>query len=326
MEKMHLTDKMRAINWRAKARKVGLILLGNGIYSAAVAFFVIPHDMLTGGSTGLALIMLRFFDVPVPAFAAVFNVVMFLIGLWILGWEFAATTLVSTIFYPAVLQFWQIIYEKVGLLTDDMLLSVIFAGVMIGVGLGMVIREGASTGGMDIPPLVINKYTGISVSVLLTIFDMSILLLRALFSDKEQIMYGILLVATYNLVLEQMLVVGKRQVQIKIISEKYDVINRWLTLEMDRGSTLISAEGGYLRRKTMQVVTIVSKRDVFKINEKVKEIDPDAFMIIGQVNEVRGHGFTKGRVYAQPVVLEESGEGALRGKEDSSVGQAGDRE
>lgn len=297
MKKVRLTDKIGEINWKAKAKKLGLILLGNAIYSFAVAFFVLPHDLLTGGTTGLALLAYHFFDMPIALFVAIFNVVTFLLGLWILGWEFAATTLVSTFFYPAVLQVWQILAQKTGVLTDDLLLSTIYAGVLIGVGLGMVIREGASTGGMDIPPLVINKFTGISVSALLTVFDMSILILRAVFSDREQIMYGILLVCVYNLMLEQMLVIGNRQVQISIISEKYEEINGWITRELDRGATLVHAEGGYLRRDTMEVVTIVSKREVFRVNEKVKEIDPDAFMIIGQVNEVRGHGFSKGRVY-----------------------------
>lgn len=296
MEKKRMAGNPRGIDWRAKTRKIGLILLGNTIYSAAVAFFIVPFEMLSGGTTGLALIAWEFFDVPIAAFVAVFNVVMFLLGLWILGWEFATTTLVSTFFYPAILQLWQFAAEAIGPLTDDMLLATIFAGVLVGIGLGMVIREGASTGGMDIPPLVINKFTGVSVSALLTVFDLSILLARAIFCESEQIMYGVLLVVTYNLVLEQMLVIGKRQVQIKIISEKYEEITHWLTDEMDRGATLICAEGGYLRKETMQVVTIVSKRDVFRINEKVKEFDPDAFMIIGQANEVRGRGFTRGRL------------------------------
>lgn len=296
MEKKRSLAPAVKIQWKAAGKKLGLVLLGNIIYSAAVAFLIVPYEMLSGGTTGLALIAWQFFDVPITVFVAVFNVVMFLLGLWLLGWQFAATTLVSTFFYPVILGLWQFAAEAVGPLTDDMLLATIFAGVLVGIGLGMVIREGASTGGMDIPPLVINKYTGIAVSGLLTVFDLSILFARAVFCDPEQIMYGVLLVVIYNLVLEQMLVIGKRQVQIKIISEKYEVITHWLTDEMDRGVTLISAEGGYLRRRTMQVVTIVSKRDVFRINEKVKEIDPDAFLIIGHVNEVRGRGFTRGRV------------------------------
>lgn len=296
MDRKKVRDQKNG-DWKNGARKLLVILFGNVIYSAGVAFFVIPYDMLTGGTTGLALILQRFLEIPIPLFVAIFNVITFLLGLWILGWSFAATTLVSTFFYPAILQVWQMIAAEVGMISNDMLLCTIYAGVMIGVGLGLVIREGASTGGMDIPPLIINKYTGIAISTLLTVFDMSILIGRALFSDKEQIMYGILLVIIYNLVLEQMLVIGKRQVQISIISEKYEEINEWITGELDRGSTLIRAEGGYLRHETMQVVTVVSKREVFKVNEKVKEIDPEAFIVIGQVGEVRGRGFTKGRVY-----------------------------
>ena len=175
---------------------LALILLGNAIYALAVTMFILPAGLITGGTTGLALFFFHQFGLPVTAFVSVFNVAMFLLGLWILGKKFALTTLVSTFFYPFILG----VFQKIPMLTqmtDDRLLCAVYAGLMIGFSIGIVIRAGASTGGMDIPPLVLNKKLGLSVSATMYAFDFTILLLQILFSDKEQVLYGILLVMIY---------------------------------------------------------------------------------------------------------------------------------
>ena len=127
-------------------------------------------------------------------------------------------------------------------MTDDRLLCAVYAGLMIGLSIGIVIRAGASTGGMDIPPLVLNKKLGLSVSATMYVFDFTILLLQILFSDKEQVLYGILLVMIYTLVLDKVLLMGQSRTQVKIISQKYEQIIR----RLDRGSTLIQAQTGLL--------------------------------------------------------------------------------
>ena len=172
-----------------------------------------------------------------------------------------------------------------------------FAGLLIGIGIGIVIREGASTGGMDIPPLIINKKTGIPVAVVLNVCDVCILLLQILFSNRNQVMYGILLVCIYTYMLDKILVAGKSKVQVKIISDKYLEINQKILEDIDRGTTLFEVEGGYTRNETYAVLTVVNQRELFHVNELVHEIDPDAFIIIGQVKEVRGKGFTIGKDY-----------------------------
>ena len=123
-----------------------------------------------------------------------------LLGALILGFDFALTTLISTFYYPIALGFFQNI-PSLSTITDDRMLSSIFGGLFIGFSLGIVIRCGASTGGMDIPPLILNKKFGLPVSVMLYVFDFLILIGQALFCDKEAILYGILLVMTYTIVL-----------------------------------------------------------------------------------------------------------------------------
>lgn len=274
-----------------------MILLGNAIYSFAIVYFVLPVGLITGGTTGIALSIRHYFGMDISMFVSIFNVLMFVLGALILGKKFAMTTLVSSFVYPVFLRLFQATYAFTGALSEDSMLCTIFAGLMIGFGIGIVIREGASTGGMDIPPLIINKKTGLSVAFLLNAFDIMILFLQMSFSNKEQILYGILMVLIYTYVLEKILVLGKSRVQIKIISEKYLEINNAIAQQLDRGTTLYEIEGGYTRKEMYAILTVVNQREVFQVNELVHEIDPDAFIIIGQVKEVRGRGFTKGKKY-----------------------------
>lgn len=274
-----------------------LISLGNFIYAIAVAFFILPNDLITGGTTGLALFAQYTLHIPITAFVYIFNIAMFLLGAWVLGKAFALTTILSTFEYPFFLSILQIAAAHIGPLTSDKLLATIFAGVGIGVGIGMVIQAGASTGGMDIPPLVIQKKTGISVSITLYLFDFSILLLQMFIADREQVLYGILLVLMYTIILDKLLINGKRQIQLKIISPAYEAINKAIQADLDRGTTLLAIHGGYSGQSSNAVLTVVSPRELFKLQELVLRIDPEAFITINEVREVRGRGFTAQKKY-----------------------------
>ena len=278
-------------------KKLAVILAGNAIYAFAIAYFILPIGLITGGTTGIALVIQHYTGLEISIFVSVFNIVMFLLGALVLGKEFAMTTFVSSLVYPIFLQLGQWTVSKTGILTDDFLLCTVFAGVMIGIGIGIIISAGASTGGMDIPPLIINKKTGLSVAGVLNFFDICILLMQITFSNKEQILYGIILVCIYTYALEKVLMLGKSKVQVKIISEKYEEINRKILETVDRGTTLFKAEGGFTRKESYTILTVVSKRQLFTLNEFVHEIDPDAFIVIDEVREVKGRGFTVGKEY-----------------------------
>jgi uncharacterized membrane-anchored protein YitT (DUF2179 family) len=277
-------------------KKIATVLAGNTIYALAVSLFILPGGLITGGTTGLALVAYNQFNIPVAVFVAVFNIFMFIAGVMVLGKEFAFTTLISTFYYPFILGVFERVLGKSGL-TDDRMLGTVFAGILIGVGIGMVIRAGASTGGMDIPPLILNKKKHLSVSLTMSAFDCMILLSQMIFSNKEQILYGILLVLIYTVVLDKVLLIGRNQMQVKIISDKYEEINQNIQEKMDRGTTLLGSEGGYMRQASFTVLTVISGRQLSKLNELVMSIDPQAFMIINKVNEVRGRGFTLHKEY-----------------------------
>ncbi len=273
-----------------------LIFAGNTLYALGVVMFILPGGMITGGTTGIALTVNHYFHVPISVFVFCFNLIMFIIGAIVLGKKFALTTLISTFYYPFILGILENV-PALGNFTNDVALSTIFGGLMIGSAIGIVIRAGASTGGMDIPPLVLNKKFGIPVSVLLYVFDSSILLMQMLFSNKDQILYGILLVMIYTVVLDKVLLLGTTQTQVKVVSKKYAEINQAIISELDRGSTLIYGETGYLHQEQPLVLSVVSNRELTRLNQIVMGIDPSAFMIISKVNEVKGRGFSSQKIY-----------------------------
>ncbi|TQQ83914.1 YitT family protein [Peptacetobacter hominis] len=267
------------------------ILFGNALYALAVVLFIVPNGLITGGTTGLSLLFFNQFGFPIAIFNYLFNTAMFIIGFIVLGKRFALTTLISTFFYPTAFAFFEKTIGYAGM-TENTLLAVICAGIMIGVAIGIVIKCGASTGGMDIPPLVLNKKFGIPVAVAMYGFDFMILLSQMIFSNKEMVLYGLLLVLTYTTVLNNVLMFGKSQTQVKIVSKEYEKINNMVITELDRGTTLIKAETGYLKNEYPMVLTVVSNRELAALNQKVLDIDSNAFMIISKVNEVHGRGFT----------------------------------
>ena len=197
------------------------ILLGNTLYALGVVLFIVPTGLITGGTTGLGLAFQHFFGIPLSSFVTVFNLLMFFVGLLILGKQFALTTLVSTFYYPLILT---VLEKGIGYhsLTSDPLLATLFGGALIGIAIGIVIRCHASTGGMDIPPLIANKLWGLSISVTMYVFDFLILLLQASFTNIEMILYGILLVLCYTLVLDRVLMIGQSQTEVFIVSHEHE--------------------------------------------------------------------------------------------------------
>ena len=267
------------------------ILLGNISYSLTVKLFLLPANLASGGGTGIALAVHYLTGLPVSGILLLVNVGMLLLGLFTLGRTFVVNTLASTFLIPAALEvFDRILGDFV--LTGDILLCTLFAGLGVGVSMGIVIRTGASTGGMDIPPLVLYKYLRIPVSVSLYVFDVTILLLQAPLNQTENILYSILFVMISAVALDKTMLLGTTRTEVKIVSDRSSQIRDAILKEVDRGVTLLEAEGGYLHDKTQMVFTVVSNRELYKLEKIVRSIDPASFMVVSRVSEVRGRGFS----------------------------------
>lgn len=272
------------------------VIAGNGLYALSVKLFLLPAGLVTGGTTGIALAFHHGTGFSISLFVLLFNVVMLAAGFWLLGKKFAVTTVASTFTYPLALECFNRMFGEL-VVTDDLLLCALFSGMGIGLSLGIVIRAGASTGGMDIPPLILNRYFKIPVSVSLYLFDLAILGMQAFFNPPESVLYGILLVMTYTIVLDKLLLIGTTKTEVKIVSRRSAQIREAILSQIDRGVTILEGETGYLHQETQVVLSVVSNRELPGMERIIRKIDPECFMIVTRVSEVRGRGFSMNKQY-----------------------------
>ena len=272
---------------------IGSVFLGNTISALGIGGFLIPAGMMMGGATGIGLAVNHYTGLPVSAALALLNVVLFVVGAAVLGKAFALMTIISTFYSPFILEMVQQLIPEP--LTQDIMLATIIGGLLVGLGMGMVLRVGASTGGMDIPPLLLKKKAGIPVGVSMYAFDFAILAVQATFAGLERMLYSVILIIIYTVVIDKIMTLGTSQIQAKIISERYEEINRAIQQRLDRGTTLIAMKGGYLGRESYEIMIVLGTRELPRLSELVTEYDPKAFMVVNKVSEVRGRGFTLGK-------------------------------
>lgn len=285
-------------NWGKTLITLAGVLLGNIILAFAVAAFIVPTGIVMGGATGIALTITHYVPMSLSVVLLGVNVILFLSGAFILGKKFAVTTIVSTFLYPLCLSVIQQI-PGIATLTDNQLLSALYAGALMGIGIGIIVRVGASTGGTDIIALILNKVAHIPVAPLLYVIDFIVLASQIIFSNSEQVMYGILNLVLTTVLLNKVMLLGTSQIQLFIISEKYEEIREDLLSKLDLGTTMIYIENGYRHEKQKGVMCIIPNRKLYSTKEMIHSVDPYAFITITQINEVRGQGFTSERIRYQ---------------------------
>ena len=267
------------------------ILLGNVTFVLSVKLFVLPADLISCGTTGLGLIVSDLTNIPLSGFILVFNLCMLAVGWWGFGRRFLMTTVFSSFFYPIGLAVLDHLLGEVRI-TQNILLNVLFAGMGLGMSLGLVVRGGASTGGMDIPPLLLKKFFHIPVSVSLMVSDFMIMLGQMAFHPVEDLLYGILLLITVSVTLNKTLLFGTSRTEVKIISSRSSQIRDAILSQIDRGCTVLHGEGGYRREDAEVILSVVSNYELPRIERLARDIDPTCFMIINRVSEVWGRGFS----------------------------------
>ncbi len=273
-----------------------VLVFGNALYAFAVAAFIMPSGIVVGGVTGISIFLEKFipegWPIEVSYIVFVINAGLFILGAIVIGKRFAITTAASTVLYPLFLGIFEKIFSNYHLIPDDLILNAATAGLLIGVAIGIVARTGASTGGMDIPPLVINKLTGAPVGTTLLCFDVVIIAVQIVKSDLTLILYGVVMIVINSFVLNQVMVMGNEKIQISVISSNMEEVRATILTEMQRGMTLISSRKGLSGEPCEMVMSIISPRQLARAKKLILRADPSAFMIVTRVSEVNGNGFS----------------------------------
>ena len=270
------------------------VLLGNSILAFLVTAFIIPHNIIMGGTTGIAIIVGKYTNFDTALLILILNVFLLILGLIIIGKKLFFTSILSTLFYPLMIKVFQKI-PGIDSLTDDTLLAALFAGVLMGFALGLVMRVGSSTGGMDITNLILAKLTHRSVSVFVYITDIIVVGAQALVADSQSIMMGIVVLVLESLILEQVMIFGKAQIQVYVISQKYEEIRQKLLNELDVGVTLTYIQSGFFKEDGKGIICVIPSRKLYYVNRLISETDPEAFVTVTKIKEVSGRGFTEER-------------------------------
>ena len=289
---------MNKNKWSKIIIDILVILLGNACIAVAVAFFVIPNKLLVGGTAGIAVAVNAFWGLPEELVINGLIYVLFIAGALVLGRDFFLKTITSTIVYPVLLtmagDFYEIIPKEY--ITMDTLTSIICTGVLVGFGIGIVYKRNASTGGMDIIPLIVNKYTGIPLHILLMLVDCFTVLLGVIAYGLQASIYGVISVVLCSYVINKTILLGAKQVkQVQIISQESEKILDKILEDMDRGCTIVESRGGYTNQKRDMLMVVVPINQYQTLINVVHDVDESAFVIVSDINEIRGRGFTISR-------------------------------
>lgn len=265
------------------------VLLGSAIVAISFNIFLLPNEVASGGVSGISTILKGVFDWK-PAFVQwAFNIPLFVLGVVLLGKNFGLKTAVGTIFLPLVV----FLTEAWEPWTMNPLLGSLFGGIMVGLGLGIVFRGQASTGGTDLAAQIITKYTGLTLGTSVALMDGMVVLAAALVFDIEKGLYALIGLYVTTKTIDLVQVGFGRSKLVYIITNKQVEIRDAIYEEIDRGVTKLSATGGYTEAEKPMIMVVVHQTEFTRLKNLVKLIDPSAFVIVSDAAEVLGEGFKR---------------------------------
>ena len=281
-------------------KRNSLIIIGTAILAFGVGIFIVPFDLVTGGVSGLAVIINEMTGgkVSVDLSVTIITWALFFLGLLILGKAFSLRTLCSTIVYPVFLHFSLKMVEWIPFLQLDtssevnMLLAAIFSGVMVGAGCAITFIGGGSTGGLDILAFILAKFTPIKSSVYVFIIDGTIVALGFIFFKQLPLcLMGIISAFIVAIVIDKIFLGESKVFMAYIVTDKHEEITSLIHKKIDRTTTIIDCEGGYSKQSKKMLAVCFTMSEYNGLIEIVSSVDKHAFMTINRAHAINGEGF-----------------------------------
>lgn len=279
-------------------KQIIYILLGNAILAASVAYLILPNNILSGGVAGVAVALQPILPGINPIWIIdTLTIGLFIVGAVVLGKRFAFKTVLSSIIYPMFVTFfsWTVnLFPETTFLLDPLIASG-FAGFGMGLGLGLVFRVNASTGGMDIPALILHKFTRLDEGTSVMIIDILTVALGLYTYGLEDALIGVLSVIVSGVMINRIIMLGAQAaMNVMIVSDQWEAIRVSLMEQLDRGVTLLDARGGYRNSPASVVMCVITQQQYPELEQIINDVDPNAFIIVNNVHSVHGEGFSRG--------------------------------
>jgi len=276
----------------AEALKSGvLIVLGSLIMGLGYALFLIPHHFVPGGVSGLAIIINFLTKLPVGSLMLVLNIPVFVVGYKIMGRKSTMRSLVGLLVSAAFIDFFN---EVIGLpsATDNKVLAAIYGGIMLGIGLGLVFRGRASTGGSDIIGQILNRHLGLSIGMSIMLIDFFIISASGfVYGNLEAPLYGYIVLFVSSKAIDMVLEGWSFTKMAIITSTRVEEIQEFILTTLERSGTALKSRSLYMNREGETIITVISPKQLAELRSFIKKLDPDAFVIVNDTYAVLGRGF-----------------------------------
>ncbi|MDR1667718.1 MAG: YitT family protein [Bacteroidales bacterium] len=284
------SDKIFSKAW---FRSYILIFTGTLILATGMVFFIAPHKLVPGGLYGISIVIHYLLNTPIGLIALCMDVPLLIMGIRLLGKRFGIKTFVSivltAVFVDLLGRLWG---NDEPLVKDDVLLSSLFGGALLGFGIGLIFKTKATSGGTDILAMILHRYLKIPVGRALIYIDSLIVLMGlVVFQDWKIPLYSWLVIFITGKVIDTILEGLSVNKVVIIISDRHEAIREKILFGMDRGGTYLNAEGMYEGREKKIIYTNINRRELSVLLSYIREIDPTAFVSVIDAHDVLGEGF-----------------------------------
>jgi uncharacterized membrane-anchored protein YitT (DUF2179 family) len=282
-------EKLFSARW---FKAYSFILAGSFIMAAGFVLFITPHKIVPGGVYSISIVLHHLFGFPVGLTALLFDIPLTIIGVRVLGPRFGVKTVVGFVLTAFWVDFLTYLYGEVPLIPDDVLLSSLFGGVLVGLGLGLIFKSKATSGGSDIIAMIVSKYTKLPLWQLPIVIDSVIVLIGlAAFGDWQIPLYSLITIYVTGRVVDLVLQGISYDKTLFIISEKHREIREKIISDLNRGGTLFSGKGMYSQDEKTIIYTVLNRRELAILQDFIHQVDPEAFLVVINANEILGKGF-----------------------------------
>lgn len=278
-----------ARSWKEQASKYLLLLLGAFIASIGLEIFLVPNDVIDGGVVGLAIMAGAITGKEYGIFLVLFNLPFLYLGYKQIGKDFAVATAVAIV----LLAVWTNYFEPVPQLTDDIFLAAIFGGIIDGIGVGLIMRAGGSLDGTEIVAIIADKKSAFSVGEIVMFINLFIFAGAGFLFDWERAMYSIVAYFVISNTIDVVIKGLDESFSVMIVTQASDAIGQALMSELGRGITVLYGEGGYKKEQRRVIYAVVTRLEVQRVKEIVRDNDESAFVTINQVSDIVGGRFKK---------------------------------
>ncbi|MEE4260199.1 MAG: YitT family protein [Bacteroidales bacterium] len=269
-----------------------LIVVGSFILASGFVLFITPYKIVPGGVYGISIVLHHLFGTPVGLVALAFDIPLTIIGIKVLGPRFGVKTVVGFVLTAVFVDTLTYFYGTEPLVEGDPLLSSIFGGLFVGLGLGLIFKSRATSGGSDIIAMIIGKYTKLPVGQLMILVDSAIVIVGLFaFQDWKIPLYSLIVIFITGKVIDVVLEGANYDKVLLIVSDKTQEIRDKIINDLNRGGTLLHGEGLYSNVERRIVFTVVNRRETVMLQDYINKIDPGAFVTVINANEILGNGF-----------------------------------